>query len=133
MSDKPLPDQSKVAKPYWRAATEGRLEIQRCESCERFVFPPRYACPYCHSESLAWTEVSGEGSIYTYSVVHRSPTSAWEGETPYVIAIVELEEGAFIFSSVSVDPTEVQVGQPVNVVFEQRNGVALPKFVPADT
>jgi len=124
-----LPDVTPTTAPYWEAANEGRLLLQECGACDSPIFYPRELCPHCFSSDLGWREASGEGEIFGYSVLHQSPIPAYEGDTPYVIAVVELAEGPRMFTNiVNCDPSAVSVGAPVMVTFERRDGQALPQF-----
>ena len=93
----------------------------------------RRFCPACGSQGCGWTQVSGRGSVYTYTVIHRGPTPAYQADAPYVIAHVELEEGPRVISNlIGVDPAQVRIGMPVEVVFEDvADGWTLYKFRPA--
>lgn len=134
--EKELPEPSLAgeAAPYWEAAKEEVLKIQRCEECEEHVFPPRCACPYCLSPALAWTEASGRGTVYTYSTVHHPPNAAWDDDVPYTLAIVHLEEDAYLFTElVNCAPDDVALELPVTVTFDHLTpDVTLPKFEPAE-
>jgi uncharacterized OB-fold protein len=131
----PLPVQSPEAKPFWEAATEEKLLIQKCSECGQHVWHPRTACPYCLSDELDWTQSEGNGHLYTYSVVHHPPTDAWEDKVPYTTAIVYLPpEDVYIFTQIiDVDPDEVQVGMDVSLTFDHiTEDITLPKFTPAE-
>lgn len=127
---KPLPAQDAGSRRYWQAAREHRLEIPRCLDCERHHFYPRELCPHCSSPRLEWSEVSGRGTIYSFTVARRPAGPAFRDEVPYVVALVELEEGPRMLSNVvGADPDSVAIGQPVRVVFEDvTEEVTLPKF-----
>lgn len=132
MSDRPLPRTERAAQPYWEAANDERLMVQYCEQCDRHLFPPRVACPYCLTDDPVWAECTGEGTVYTYSVVHE-PSIDWFGErAPYPIALIELEEGIFLFANVlDCPPEDVSIGMPVRVTFERvSDEVVLPQFEP---
>lgn len=87
------------------------------------------ACSHCLSETLEWTPVSGKGTLYSYSVVHRPQTPAFEA--PYVVAIVELAEGPRLLTDlIDVDPQKVSVGMAVEVAFEDMGDLALYHFRP---
>ena len=122
-----------LTAPYWDAAREGRLIVQECQECHVLRHPPLPRCPGCHASHLGWREVSGEGAVYTYTVVRHPTHFAFAGKVPYVLAIVELAEGPRLVTAlVGVEPGEVRVGQPVRVVFrEVADGVVLPYFTPA--
>jgi len=116
-------------QPYWDAAKQHRLSIQRCQDCQRAIFYPRSVCPYCMSDRLAWIDASGRGTIYSYTVVHRSP-GQFKDDVPYVVALIDLEEGVRMMSNV-VDcaPSDVRIGASVVVVFDDvTTEISLPKF-----
>lgn len=116
---RPLPSSEGDAARYWQALGEGRIELPRCRSCARLVFYPRSFCPTCHSSDVVWEEISGEGRIYTYSVVHRATHPWFMDKTPYVYAIVELDAGVRLPTTiVGTEPGGVAIGQRVEPVFE---------------
>lgn len=110
-------------KPYWDGAAEGKLMVKRCADCGRYHHYPRASCPFCFSERTEWQQASGQGTIYSYSVMRRA-------EVPYVIAYVRLAEGATMMSNiVDCDPDAVRIGQAVNVTFQPtEGGPPLPMF-----
>src|SRR3954447_5545239 len=88
---------------YWRAATEGRLVAQRCRACAGLYHPPRPMCPRCHSLELAPTELSGDGVVYSYSILHHPQLASFD--YPVIAVLVDLVEGVRIVSNlVGVDP-----------------------------
>lgn len=127
----PVPDE--LTAPYWAAAGEHRLAVQRCEGCGRLTHPPVARCPACHGDAFTWPTLSGRGRVHTYSVAMHSVHPVSEGHTPYVIALVELEEGPRILTNLrGVEPEAVRVGMAVEAVFEDvDDGLALPQFAPA--
>lgn len=128
---KPLPEQTVDSESYWRAAAAGRLELTRCASCNHAFHYPRPLCPACGSWEVAPFDSTGLATIYSFTVVYRGPTEAFRADQPYVLAIVETEEGARLLSTVKdVDPDTVRIGQPLAVAFEPRGDTAVPYFVP---
>ena len=130
---KPLPEPSEVTRRYWEAARAHRLELQRCGDCERFVFYPRPLCPHCGGTRLEWRPASGRGTLYSYTVARRAPIPSFEGDVPYVIAIVELEEGPHFTSNVvGIPPDALRVGMPLRAAFDAVTPeVTLVRFRPA--
>jgi uncharacterized OB-fold protein len=118
--------------PFWEALKRHELRLQKCEDCGALRYIPAEICPRCASQACAWTPVSGRGRIYTYTVIHRGPTPAYQAEAPYVIAHVELDEGPRVISNlVGCDPAEVRIGMPVEVLFEDASDAwTLFKFTP---
>lgn len=129
---KPVPVVNPWAKPFWEAAREKKLIIQKCEDCGKHIFYPRIACPHCFSDAVKWVEASGKGTIYSYTVVVSNAPSAFIADMPYVIAIVKLEEGVQMLTNiVGCDPEEVKCEMAVEVTFEKLDDAfTLPKFRP---
>ena len=110
--------QDSDSRPYWEGLTQGELRIQRCAACSRAVFYPRSICPHCFSDQLTWVVASGKGTIYSYTVAHQA-FGPFAAEVPFVVAIVELEEGVRMMTRLVETPRErVKVGAPVQVTFE---------------
>jgi hypothetical protein len=131
---KPIPVVNPWAKPFWEAARDEKLIIQKCQDCGKYIFYPRIACPDCFSDNVVWTPVSGRGKVYTYTVVENNPPSAFVVDLPFVIAVIRLEEGVQMLSNiVGCDPYKVYCEMPVTVVFERLNEeFKLPKFKPVE-
>jgi uncharacterized OB-fold protein len=117
------------SRPYWEGLAQGELRIQRCDACSRAVFYPRSLCPHCYSEKLSWIVAIGRGTIYSYTVAHQA-FGAFAVDVPFVIAIVELEEGVRMMSRVIDAPRErIAIGARVQVTFEKAGeDLTLPYF-----
>jgi uncharacterized protein len=131
---KPLPVADPVTAPFWESVRAHAMRLQRCTGCGRWIFYPRGLCPHCFSDDLAWEPVAGTGVVHAFTIVHRHPSPAFNAEIPYVVALIELDEGARLLSNlveVAPDPAEVRVGLPVEVVYDDVTAeVTLPKFRP---
>jgi uncharacterized protein len=129
----PLPVPTPETRPYWEAARRHELRLQHCRACGRYVFYPRAACPHCFALDLEWQRVSGRGRLHTFTIVHRGLRDFPLG-SPYVIAIVELDEGPRLMTNlvgVEADVAKLRIGLPVEVVFEDVTPeVTLPRFRP---
>lgn len=126
----PQPKPNADSLPYWDAARNGKLILRRCKACGKTHFLPRHLCPSCWSDNLEWIESRGCGTVHSFSVVHRAPTEAFSQRTPYVVALVDLDEGTRMFANIigraSVD---VNIGDRVAVTFEEHGGgTMLPQF-----
>jgi uncharacterized protein len=132
---RPLPRPTPVSQPFWDGCRDGRLLIQRCQECQGYVFLPQEFCSHCLATALTWVQARGTGRVITYTVVGRPQTPAFE--VPYVIAIVQLEEGVDLLTNLTeVDPAGVTIGMPVEVRFvpigdPAVNDAVLPFFAPA--
>jgi uncharacterized OB-fold protein len=126
----PLPQPSIETAPFWAAVQERRLLMPRCDACATVAFPPTVACRGCGATAFTWTEMSGRGSVYSFVVFHRVYHPGFADKVPYVVAVVDLDEGPRIISNiVGVPIDEVQCDMPVTVVYEDvRDGYLIPKF-----
>lgn len=132
---KPLPKPDPITAPYWESLKQHEMKIQRCNDTGKFFFYPRGLSPFTGSTNISWEPVSGNGTVYGFTIVDQA-RYAWPGfEAPYVIALVELEEGARLMTNlvnVDADPEHVSVGMAVKVVYDDvTDEVTLPKFEPA--
>jgi uncharacterized protein len=125
-----LPTPSKISQPFWDSCKAERMQLQRCEDCGTYAFYPVYICPECASRNLAWTPVSGRGTIHTFTIAAKS---TFETKGPLVVALIELEEGAMMVSNVETPtPETLRIGAPVHVIYEKvSDDITLPLFKPA--
>lgn len=131
MSDAlPSPATNADSAPYWQGARENRLLIRRCGACGAAHFMPRHLCPACWSDDLRWVEASGRGTVHSFSVIHRAPLAAFAARVPYVVALVDLEEGPRMMANIlGDDALDTAIGDAVTVCFEERGGGAkVPQF-----
>lgn len=129
---RPLPAIDDLTRPFWTAANEGRLIVQRCEACGRLQFPAAFRCRACGAEAPVWTEVSGRGVVHTFTVFHRALHPAFAADVPYNVSVIELDEGPFMVSNV-IGGRQPTIGMRVRVTFESiSEGIKLPKFEPLD-
>jgi uncharacterized OB-fold protein len=132
--DKQLPVPDPVTQPYWDGLKARQLRIQRCLSCEKAVFYPRALCCHCGSRELEWIDCSGRGTLHAFTIAHRGTPAAFKGSTPYVVAMVDLEEGGRLMTNlvdVEPSPEAVRIGMPVEIVFDEVTpAITLAKFRP---
>jgi len=129
----PIPKPTPESQPFWDASRVGKLLIQRCNTCQQHYFYPRALCRHCLSRDVAWVEASGRGTLHTYVISHRPGRSA-PLPAPYIVAIVELDEGPRMMTNlvgVEPDPAKIPCDMPVEVVFESiSETITLPRFRP---
>lgn len=130
----PVPD-AETAE-YWEAAAAGRLLFKRCRACGRPFSYPRSACPRCWSIDVEWVEAEGRAAVYSFTVIHQNDLAPFRDRIPYVVAVVELDEGVRMTTNVvGCDPSDMRCGMPVRVAFrEETDGTAtvtVPVFEPA--
>jgi uncharacterized protein len=107
--------------------------MQFCTQCAEWVWYPKPWCPNCGKrENLEWRKLSGKGAVYSFTVIRQviDNSQAFQNEIPFVIGLIELDEGPRIYSNVSVpSPEEVKIGDRVSVYFEDATTeFSLPKF-----
>lgn len=118
ITDAHPPITDELSEEWFAATREGRLLIQRCGRCGKNQFYPRRICRHCGSGDVEWLEASGSGRLHTFSVIHRTPNAEFAPLTPYVFAIVELDEGPRMATNiVDVPHEELRCDMPVEVVF----------------
>lgn len=126
----PLPE----TQPYWDAATHGRLSIQRCQDCTQCYFPPAPVCPHCTSRNVAWEDMSGRATLYSY-VITTSPWPMWGMAAPMSVATIALEEGPRLLSTVvncEQTPAALRIDMPLVATWRKfGDGPRLLCFVPA--
>jgi uncharacterized OB-fold protein len=129
----PAPLANATTLPFWQAAAEHRLVVQRCTAGGHTRHPPAPVCPECRSVDAEWKQLSGRGEVYTYTIVHR-PIAAGQ-PLPTVIAVIALEDAGgvrMISNLVGVDPGEVAIGMPVELVWEDMTAeLSIPRFRPS--
>lgn len=132
MYEKPLPAIDVESRPFWQGARARQLKIMRCRGCGKHFFYPRELCPFCQSDAPEWVTASGRGTIYTFTIARRPAGPAFKADVPYVVALVELEEGARMMTNiVTSDVAKVRIGQKVSAVFDDvTDEVTLVKFAP---
>jgi len=126
----PLPDEQ--SRGFWEGCRNQELRILCCDECGTYIHQPASMCHACNSTGLNWKRVSGNGTLYSWVVVHQAPEAY---ETPYVVGWIELVEqsGLRILSNVvGCPPEEVRAGMPLQVEFERiTDEISLPLFRPS--
>lgn len=131
---KAVPRPTPETAEYWSAAGRGELRLPFCTECQDYVFYPRAACPSCWSTELVWTTLSGRARLFSYLISHLA-APGFEDDVPYAIAIVELDEGPKLMSSivgVPQTPEALVLDMPLAVEFEARGDQVLPVFRPVE-
>lgn len=127
-----VPGVTELSAPYWEGARAGELRLQWCRECRRCWHPPSPCCPQCRGTAIDWRASSGRGSVYSFTVVEHAAHPSFADALPYVVALVELEEGPLVISNLlECDPTAIRIGMRVRASFERKSDeVILPQFVP---
>lgn len=132
---KPLPDITDLTRPFWTAAREGRLVMQKCASCGTVNFHPKPWCIECGDRGLEWTEMQTGGTVYSYTVSHSVAMNhlGWQAELPVIMCLIDIDGGARMYAQVTdVAAEDMQIGMRVKAYFEPISEEAgIPKFRPA--
>jgi uncharacterized OB-fold protein len=134
--DRPLPQPiTPEARPYWDGLKEKKLMLPRCGDCGHTFFYPRVVCPRCHSRTITWVQASGRGRLHSFGIGYQSFNKAFKMPAPYILAMIELEEGPRMMSNlvnVEPDPKVVKCDMPVQVVFHKlTDDATVPLWEPA--
>jgi uncharacterized OB-fold protein len=130
---KPMPIPDAASQQFFDGAKEGRLMIQRCTACGASRFVARARCDMCRSPDNEWITASGKAIIVSFAVMHQRYHPGFYDELPYPLAVVELEEGPRLITSlVTVEGVELKAGLALKAVYaDVGEGIVLPKFTPA--
>lgn len=126
-----IPRVTRELQPFFDAARDHQLAVQKCDNCGTLRFPAAPLCLACDSDKASWVPVSGRGEVFSFTVMHRAYHPAFK--VPYTLAVIELQEGVRMTSNViGIEPSKVRCGMPVEVVFDRLSDeVTLPRFRPA--
>lgn len=138
MSDivnKPLPVITDLTRPFWTAAKNRKLVLQKCQRCEVFNFHPKPWCIECGSRELRWTDAKPTGTVYSFTISRTVAMNfpGWEKDLPVLLCLIDLDDGARMYAQVTdCSPEEIRIGMRVTVHFEDISEEAgIPKFRPA--
>lgn len=131
---RPLPLITELSKRFYDGCREGKLQYQQCKECKEVVFFPKAHCSNCMSSDLDWKTSSGRGKIYSFTVTYDAAPPEFMPYVPFVLAIVNMDEGFSILSNIEeCDFEDLQCDMPVVVKFDPITPeVTLPKFIPAN-
>lgn len=129
---KPLPIITEENRPFWEACKQGKLLLQYCDGCLLYQFYPRLYCMRCGAQNLRWVEASGQGIVYSYTIIRQNKSPEFRDDVPYNVALIQLEEGPRMLSNViDIALGDLRVDLPVTVVFDPvSDEISLPRFRP---
>jgi len=129
---KPLPIIGEPNREFWDGCKAGEIRLQRCEDCGRFRYPPSPLCRQCLSLKSSWVKSKGTGTVFSYVVYHQAFHKGFQEEIPYIVALIDLEEGVRLVSRIKNCPIEaVSIGMKVSAIFEPATDeLTLPFFEP---
>jgi uncharacterized OB-fold protein len=135
MKQFPVPVSDADTATYWEGVADGELRVQRCVACNRWVWQPRPICPGCRAVAPAWQQVSGEGSVASWIVLRPPVLPAYADMAPFVVLLVELDEGVRMVGYLVDDAgmvlrtdgarEEVAIGSRVALRFHDQAGTKL--------
>ena len=128
---RPAPITTDDAKVYWDGCRNHKLLLQQCKECACIQFPHRVVCTSCGSRNLSIVEASGRGVVYSYTVVERAPAPEFQESIPYIVGLVDLEEGPRMMTNLICGAEEARIGMAVTVDFDDDNEHVFPVFQPA--
>ena len=113
------PHPNRVDREFWEGAGRGELRIQRCTTCGRHQHYARMLCSHCGHDALEWTTASGNGTVYSYTVIRQNGVPPFNERVPFVVATVDLDEdGARMIAAMpDVAPADARIGMRVRATF----------------
>lgn len=128
----PAPQPTADDAPFWQGCREQQLVIRHCDTCERHFHPPMPACPRCGGDVISWRPVTGNGTVFSYTVISHPVHPALRGHDPYNVVVVLLDDAGdvrLVSNLVDVAPDELQLGMPVRIHWDPiGDGMHLPRF-----
>jgi uncharacterized OB-fold protein len=115
-------------QPFWDGAEQGLLKVQHCCACGKHVFYPRTICPHCWADALEWVTVSGKAMLKSFSEIRKPGHPGWIAATPYLVGLVELDEGPTLLSHILAAGNYVRIGDRLSFVQIDIGGRLLPCF-----
>lgn len=116
--ERPMPVRTPTSAPFWDALAQHKIAIQYSPSTDAWVFYPRVRAPRTLAADLQWREISGLGTLYSYTVARRPVAPHFADAVPQILAIVEWDEGPrFSTELVNVHVDDIQIGMRVRPVF----------------
>jgi uncharacterized OB-fold protein len=128
--EKPVPSPTTETQPYWDGLNEGRLRVQRCADCCKLRHYPRPVCDACWSMNVDWVDMSGKGTVHSWTIAHHAFHPGFKQDLPYVLLTVDLAEGVRMNARArGIDASDLGIGLPVVVAFDRvTDGLTLPVF-----
>jgi uncharacterized OB-fold protein len=104
---------------FYKFVEEGKVMAAKCNKCGAMFLPPRPACTKCFSKDLQWMQLSSNGVLLTYTVIHVAPKQ-FEAEAPYPVGIVKLDKGLQLLGRIrGVEPNQLKIGMELSIDFEK--------------
>lgn len=134
---KPIPLKTQDNQPFWDAADQHEMALQKCNDCGHYAHPPGPACATCGSQNVTWEQFGSDikASIYTYVISYRPFLPGFQDDLPLIIAQAELEnvpEVKIMCNILDCKPEDVYVGMPVKMIWQDvTKDRALPQWTPA--
>jgi len=119
---------------HYRGLMAGKLLINRCGDCGRWIYPHRPLCPQCWSWNVTPTEVSGRGKLQMYTLLYQSRDPDHPLTEPMQVAAVELDEQQglrYLSQVVNCPLSALKHDMPVSLTWIEDRGRRWPAFEPA--
>jgi uncharacterized protein len=117
------PTDDPLTGPFFEAAAQGRLVVQRCTSCDALRWPPLPGCPECQGHDATWVDVAPSGTVWSFVVYHRAFAAELRSQIPYSVAMVELDDGPFMVGRLVTGEKPPTVGDRIVAEFVDTDGV----------
>jgi uncharacterized OB-fold protein len=129
-----FPGTTDLSAPFWEGLAAGEVRLQKCGQCGTHQYPPESFCYECGAPELSWVSVTGEGTVYSFIVVHQLYHQAFKDFLPYTVAIVQMDEGPRMLSAMLGLQAPVAIGDRVKPCIRRvGQDQAFLTYVPVDS
>lgn len=128
-----FPEITESNAPFWQGLAQGEIRVQKCGKCGAHQYPPETFCYECGAQDVSWVAVEGEGTLYSFIVVHQLYHKAFKPFLPYTVAIVQMDAGPRMLSAMLDLKRPVKIGERVQPCIRTvADGKAFLTYVPAE-
>ncbi len=108
-----FPEITGLTQPFWGGLAQGEVRLQKCAACGTHQYPAESFCYACGAQAMSWVKVSGEGTVYSFIVVHQVYHKLFKAFMPYTVAIVQMDEGPRMLSAMLGLQKPIAIGDRV--------------------
>src|SRR5260370_16929128 len=131
MPERPLPlFREPDTEALWAGTGDRGLTYQVCTQCGQVVFHPRRHCTGCTEGEPEWRDSAGRGTVYTFTVIRQHGQPFFAGRVPYVVGLIDLDEGFRMLAAIAADPDSVHVNRRVALGWGNHAELSAPGFSP---
>lgn len=117
-----FPEITELNAPFWEGLAQGEVRLQKCGKCAAHQYPAETFCYECGAQEMSWVTAAGEGTVYSFIVVHQLYHKSFKPFLPYTVAIVQMDEGPRMLSAMLGLNRPVEIGERVKPLIRSVDG-----------